>query len=98
MNAPDTALACWLAEPGRAELRTQPLPPPGDGEVLVRTLHSGISRGTETLVFRGEVPASEYARMRAPFQEGDFPGPLKYGYSSVGIVEHGPPALRGRAV
>ncbi|NRF65369.1 dehydrogenase [Aquincola sp. S2] len=99
MNDPhDTALACWLAEPGRAELRTQALPPPGDGEVRVRTLHSAISRGTETLVFRGEVPASEYARMRAPFQEGDFPGPLKYGYSSVGIVEHGPPALCGRAV
>lgn len=98
MNAPAHAFACWLAEPGRAEIRAASLPAPAEGEVLVRTLHSGISRGTETLVFRGEVPASEHQRMRAPFQEGDFPGPLKYGYSSVGIVEQGPPALRGRTV
>jgi threonine dehydrogenase-like Zn-dependent dehydrogenase len=92
------ALACWLVAPGRAELRAQRLPAPGAGEVLVRALHSGISRGTETLVFRGEVPASEHGRMRAPFQQGEFPGPLTYGYSSVGIVEQGPSALRGRTV
>jgi 2-desacetyl-2-hydroxyethyl bacteriochlorophyllide A dehydrogenase len=92
------ARACWLVQPGRAELRTQTLHQPADGEVLVRTLHSGISRGTERLVYRGEVPASEHQRMRAPFQQGDFPGPLTYGYSSVGIVEQGPTALRGRAV
>jgi threonine dehydrogenase-like Zn-dependent dehydrogenase len=36
--------------------------------------------------------------MRAPFQEGDFPGPVKYGYLNVGVVEHGPAALRGRTV
>ena len=36
-------------------------------------------------------PASQYAAMRAPFQEGDFPGPVKYGYLNVGVVEHGPP-------
>jgi threonine dehydrogenase-like Zn-dependent dehydrogenase len=36
--------------------------------------------------------------MRAPFQEGDFPGPVKYGYLNVGVVEHGPPKLRGRTV
>ena len=92
------ARACWLVQAGRAELRTQTLHEPADGEVLVRTLHSGISRGTELLVFRGLVPASEHQRMRAPFQQGDFPGPLTYGYSSVGVVEQGPPALRGRAV
>jgi threonine dehydrogenase-like Zn-dependent dehydrogenase len=67
-------------------------------EVRVRTLHSGISRGTEMLVFRGEVPSSEFDRMRAPFQEGDFPGPVKYGYASVGVVEEGPDTLVGRPV
>jgi len=92
------ARACWLLPPGRAELRLEPLRPPGEAEVLVRTLHSGISRGTEMLVFRGEVPASEQQRMRAPFQQGNFTGPLTYGYSSVGIVEQGPPALQGRVV
>lgn len=64
----------------------------------MRALHSGISRGTELLVFRGEVPESEYERMRAPFQEGGFPAPLKYGYASVGLVEQGPQTLVGRAV
>lgn len=97
-SATMSATACWLVEPGRAELRDEVLPPPRHGEVQVRTLHSAISRGTETLVFRGEVPRSEYQRMRAPFQVGDFPGPLKYGYSSVGVVEHGPAELLGRPV
>jgi threonine dehydrogenase-like Zn-dependent dehydrogenase len=64
----------------------------------VRTVRSGISRGTETLVFRGGVPPDQRARMRAPFQEGDFPGPVKYGYLNVGAVEEGPPDLRGRTV
>jgi NADPH:quinone reductase-like Zn-dependent oxidoreductase len=73
------ARAFWLAAPGAGEIRSQPLPDPGPGEVLVRTLHSGVSRGTETLVFRGGVPASQYDLMRAPFQEGEFPAPVKYG-------------------
>jgi threonine dehydrogenase-like Zn-dependent dehydrogenase len=92
------ALAFWLREPGVGEIRTAPLDDPGPGEVFVRTLHSGVSRGTETLVFRGGVPASQYAQMRAPFQDGDFPGPVKYGYLNVGVVEQGPPELRGRTV
>ena len=92
------ALAFWVCEPGCGEIRPIPLPDPGDADVLVRTLRSGISRGTETLVFRGRVPPSQYGAMRAPFQEGDFPGPVKYGYLNVGVVEHGPPELRGRTV
>ena len=74
------------------------LPEPGPDEVLVRTLHTGVSRGTETLVFRGEVPRSQHSAMRAPFQEGEFPGPVKYGYLNVGVVEHGPAELLGRSV
>ena len=66
--------------------------------MLVRTRYSGVSRGTETLVFPGGVPASQYAAMRAPFQEGDFPGPVKYGYLNVGVVEQGPAELLGRTV
>jgi threonine dehydrogenase-like Zn-dependent dehydrogenase len=92
------ALAFWLREPGVGEIRPAPLAEPGPGEVLVRTVRSGVSRGTETLVFRGGVPASQYAAMRAPFQEGDFPGPVKYGYLNVGVVEVGPAQLRGRSV
>jgi threonine dehydrogenase-like Zn-dependent dehydrogenase len=92
------ALAFWLREPGVGEIRVAPLPEPGPGDVLVRTLCSGVSRGTEALVFRGQVPASQYAEMRAPFQEGDFPGPVKYGYLNVGVVDDGPRELRGRTV
>jgi threonine dehydrogenase-like Zn-dependent dehydrogenase len=92
------ARAFWVRSPGQGEIRSMVLPVPGPDEVLVRTLCSGISRGTETLVFRGEVPASQYATMRAPFQEGEFPGPVKYGYLSVGVVELGSSALLGRTV
>lgn len=92
------ALAFWVREPGEGEIRPVRLPEPGSDDVTVRTLRSGISRGTETLVFRGRVPEGQYAAMRAPFQEGDFPGPVKYGYLNVGVVEHGPPDLRGRTV
>jgi threonine dehydrogenase-like Zn-dependent dehydrogenase len=92
------ARAFWLRSPGEGEIRPVALPEPGDGEVLVSTLYTGISRGTETLVFRGGVPPSQYAAMRAPFQDGDFPAPVKYGYLNVGVVEAGPSALRGRTV
>jgi threonine dehydrogenase-like Zn-dependent dehydrogenase len=92
------AQAFWLREPGVGEIRPVPLGPPGPGEVLVRTLRSGISRGTERLVFEGRVPESQYDVMRAPFQEGGFPAPVKYGYLSVGLVEQGPSELVGRPV
>jgi threonine dehydrogenase-like Zn-dependent dehydrogenase len=95
---PVAAHAFWLRGPGSGEIRTVTLPEPGPEDVLVRTLWSGISRGTETLVFRGGVPPGQRAAMRAPFQEGDFPGPVKYGYLNVGAVEAGPPELRGRTV
>ncbi|MGZ4317378.1 MAG: hypothetical protein ACXVRS_16340, partial [Gaiellaceae bacterium] len=92
------AHAFWLRAPGCGEIRPVGLPEPGPDDVVVRTLRSGVSRGTETLVFRGGVPPDQRARMRAPFQEGNFPGPVKYGYLNVGAVEQGPPELRGRTV
>ena len=92
------AHAFWLRAPGAGEIRPAALREPGPDDVVVRTLCSGISRGTETLVFRGGVPADQRAVMRAPFQEGELPGPVKYGYLSAGIVERGPQALLGRTV
>ncbi|MBR3189273.1 MAG: zinc-binding alcohol dehydrogenase [Bosea sp.] len=79
-------------------MNTEELPSPGPGECLVRTLWSGISRGTERLVFEGRVPESEYERMRAPLQQGAFPYPVKYGYCAVGMVDAGPDELLGRTV
>jgi len=90
--------ALWLRAPGECELRPVELPTPGEDEVLVRTLYSAVSRGTEALVFRGGVPASQHDVMRAPFQDGDFPAPVKYGYLNVGVVEHGPTELLDKTV
>lgn len=92
------ARAFWVAAPGRGEIRVQQLRPPGPDELLIRSTASAISRGTESLVFRGEVPASEWQRMRCPFQEGEFPAPVKYGYSTVGIVEDGSRDMLGHRV
>jgi hypothetical protein len=94
----EQALAYWLREPGVGEIRPVSLPALSPGSVLVRTVRSGISRGTEALVFRGGVPADQYDVMRAPFQDGEFPGPVKYGYLNVGIVADGPRELLGRTV
>ena len=94
----EPAQAFWLRAPGQGEIREAVLPTPGPDDVLVRTLFSAVSRGTESVVFRGGVPRSQHAAMRAPFQEGDFPGPVKYGYLTVGEVEAGPEPLRGRTV
>lgn len=95
---PLEARACWTEAPGVAAIRTEALAAPRADEVRVRALHSAVSRGTELIVFRGEVPASEHERMRAPFQAGTFPAPVKYGYASVGVVEAGSAELIGRTV
>jgi Zn-dependent alcohol dehydrogenase len=92
------ARAFWLRAPGCGEIRPVTLPEPARGEVMVRTQCSGVSRGTEALVFRGGVPPTQYVSMRAPFQDGDFPAPVKYGYLNVGTVEEGPAELCGRTV
>jgi threonine dehydrogenase-like Zn-dependent dehydrogenase len=92
------AKAFWLRAPGRGEIQPVALPDPGPDDVVVRTLVSGISHGSEMLVFEGHVPPDQYDAMRAPFQEGDFPGPVKYGYLNVGEVEQGPAELRGCTV
>ena len=93
-----TAQQFWIQAPGRGEIIGADLPRRCDDEVLVRTRYSGVSRGTEALVFRGEIPQSQIRAMRAPFQEGEFPGPVKYGYCSVGEVLEGPDVLAGRTV
>ena len=94
----DAARAFWIAAPGRGEIRPEPLPPPSADDVVVRTMFSGVSRGTEAVVFQGRVPPSEYQRMRAPYQAGEFPAPIKYGYASVGRIERGPRELQDRTV
>lgn len=88
------ARAFWTTAPGRGELRDEHLAPPAPGTCQVRTLASGVSRGTEALVFAGRVPKSQYQAMRAPLMSGEFPFPVKYGYSAVGLIEDAPPQDR----
>ncbi|NTJ43921.1 zinc-binding alcohol dehydrogenase [Agrobacterium larrymoorei] len=88
----------WIERENACAIRSGELAAPRNGEVLVRNEYSGISRGTEATVLQGRVPASEYARMRGPNMEGDFPFPVKYGYASVGTVESGPDDIKGRKV
>lgn len=87
-----TARALWCTDVNEATILAADI---GTG-VLVRARYSSISRGTERLVFQGRVPVSEYTNMRAPFQEGSFAFPVKYGYAMVGMAMEG--ALKGRAV
>lgn len=89
--------AFWWREAMEGELRSRPVER-SPGDALCRTLWSGVSRGTERLVAEGRVPVSEHARMRAPFQDGAFPFPVKYGYHAVARVEEGPEELVGRTV
>src|SRR5438067_6400706 len=99
ISRPDEiAEALWYTGRGKAEIRQENLAPPGADEVRVRAFYGGLSRGTEALVLGGRVPKSEFERMRAPFMAGDFPFPVKYGYATVGRIEDGTEALRGRTV
>lgn len=97
-RASETSRALWYAAPGQAELRPAELAPLSPGWAEVETAFGALSRGTERLVFEGRVPTSEWDRMRAPFQEGAFPFPVKYGYAAAGRVIAGPETLIGRAV
>jgi NADPH:quinone reductase-like Zn-dependent oxidoreductase len=97
-NPPAIARALWYIGDAKAEIRPEPFPALQPGKALVRTLWSGISRGTERLVFQALVPSSEYDRMRGPNMGGSFPHPVKYGYLAVGVVEEGPVEIKGKTV
>ncbi len=94
----NAARALWFERPRQAALRSARVGEPSAGEARIAMLWSGISRGTERLVFEGRVPAGQAKSMRAPFQEGEFPFPVKYGYCAVGRVEAGPAEWLGRTV
>ena len=98
VSPPRSAQALWIEAAGQCGLRQEPMPEPGSTDVMVRMLYSGISRGTESLVFAGRVPETEFERMRGPAMEGRFPFPVKYGYAAVGVVEAGPADLLDREV
>jgi hypothetical protein len=93
---PPDATAFWVEAPGVGGLRRTDLGETPAGSVRIQALYSGISRGTEATVFHGRVPTESAPFMVAPFQEGTFPSPVKYGYASVGRVVEAPAAPERR--
>lgn len=83
------ARAFWATAPGTGAIREETLPEPDAAQRRLRTIATGVSRGTEALVFAGRVPVSQYAAMRAPFMGGAFPFPVKYGYCAVARTTDG---------
>ena len=83
-NAGMKATSVYFTAPGRIELREEQVPRVRRGQVLVETLVSAISAGTEMLVYRGQFPRDlSDANDRSV---GDLHYPLCYGYASVGRV------------
>ena len=78
--------ALWYVGERQAELRLHALPELAPDQVRVASLYSALSRGTESLVWRQQVPKALAQEMRAPFQDGEFGAQVKYGYCSVGQV------------
>lgn len=78
--------ALWIVEPGKAEVREEPLEPMAPHEVSVQVLLSALSAGSERLFFEGRVPIGSQVDSKLPGLEGDLEYPLKYGYNAVGIV------------
>jgi len=94
--------ALYFTAPGQVGLRTETLPAPAFGQVLVQTIISAISPGTELLVYRGLAPADLAKDESITSLAGDFSFPLKYGYAAVGqVLELGrgvAPGWEGRMV
>lgn len=99
-NFPNASLSqsLWYVAPERAEIRSEYLDPLPSQCIRVRALFGALSRGTESLVYRGLVPESEFTRMAAPWMGGVFPFPVQYGYANVGRIEEGPADWTGRLV
>ncbi len=93
-----TAQSYWVYKKKgkiKEELINKPLE---KDELLVKTYYSGISYGTEKIVFDSQVPVNQYKFMRAPHQAGEFNKEVKYGYLSVGEVIEGPRAMLNKMV
>src|SRR5262245_17240002 len=85
-KAPERVVSVWFSAARTVELRQASVRLPGPGEVLIETRFSGISHGTEMLIYRGEAPTDLSLDATLPTSSGSFSFPLKYGYASVGEV------------
>ena len=78
------ATAVWFPRARKVELRDEPLPAVGHGDIRIQALASALSHGTEMLVYRGQVPPG--TKLDLPTLRGSFGFPIRYGYASVGRV------------
>ena len=89
----------WTTAPRNSSWREVPTPNVDASHPLrIRTTATAISKGTETLVHNGQVPARIAEHMRAPAQIGDFSYPVSYGYLAVGVIDQGPDHWLGQRV
>lgn len=95
-DGPRPGLGVWFEAPRQIRVRRESCPPPGPGEVRVRTSFAAISTGTELAAWRGELEP-ELARddTLGALSEGGFRFPFQYGYASVGRVEDAGPLPAG---
>jgi 2-desacetyl-2-hydroxyethyl bacteriochlorophyllide A dehydrogenase len=83
-------------DPYRMGVRREELECPGPGRLLVRTLATGISSGTELLLYRGQMPTGLSLDATIPSLQGSVGYPAAYGYAAVGeVAEAGPGVARG---
>ena len=89
----------WLIKKNKPKILSRSLSyKKNDKSVLIKTLYSGISKGTESLVANGKVDKSQFQVMKSPFQEGNFNFPIKYGYINVGEIVDGPNKMLGKKI
>ena len=80
----------YFVGPRLLELRDESTPVLAPKQVRVHTKYSGISAGTEMLLYRGEAPEQMAADETLSALSGSLAYPLKYGYAAVGdVVELG---------
>jgi len=79
----------WINKKNNSCIKKHIIDAPGKSEALIKTIYSGISYGTEKIVYTGDVPKSQRELMRCPYQMGDFGSDVKYGYINVGKVIKG---------
>lgn len=88
----------WINKKNNSCIKKHIIDAPGKSEALIETIYSGISYGTEKIVYTGDVPKSQRELMRCPYQMGDFGSDVKYGYINVGKVIKGSPKYNNKYV
>jgi threonine dehydrogenase-like Zn-dependent dehydrogenase len=90
--------ALWHISPDASAILEHDLPAGNDHMLLVKSLYSLVSMGTERIVASALMPSAVWNQMAVPYMEGTFSLPCKYGYSLTGKVLKGPAEYKGKTV